>query len=626
MKQNNKVLLLTLREFMWIILFIVQLFAFQIKAQEGQQPTQEFPMGTWATGDVNEPNQYSAISNAGFNWIVQGVNPTNRPYMQNFKIIAQNPNQGEWVYYYSMGKYKKWEAERDKFFFLETGFKHPHNNGNQNTGYLYGRVETLQGVLCWATNDSNPFPVDSILWGPNYTQEKIYKSVDPNYWKKPIKYTVRYRLALKNAPQPADTVCKLYIRYRCAKKENGQTVEIKEEIFDSLYLTAADLPGDTFHIKSLSYIYPETYREQTITQRWSSPNNPVLHYIDTDTLMGMEYCIKWYGRGKLYIDYVEVFDDDQDTPSNRLDGIWKQWLDNPPFVANRINNFLSQYSDWPNIRYWYVIDEPASLDDYEPIRIVDSLVFHFSGRRVITQFTPNWNGYVNGDISVKKFVELTGTNTVMMDYFPFWDGHSSEFGLKHLQPVFQQTAIYSPKFYYVPQGFGQFYDQGFQQPCHWREPTPVEFKSSIMLALTHGAKGIQIWKFATDLQPHHIGWQQCEFVYWKCLAESLETNYRLLPLGEIIKNDIAPRLKGHLDNTLLKLSYTGNFITRKYILPTTELFPEPQTFEYLTIGGNEVTSKDIYWQVGFFADSSNLPFNKYFLLTNLITTYPQKKY
>jgi hypothetical protein len=271
-----------------------------------------------------------------------------------------------------------------------------------------------------------------------------------------------------------------------------------------------------------------------------------------------------------------------------------------------------------------VIDEPASLDDYEPIRIVDSLVFHFSGRRVITQFTPNWNGYVNGDISVKKFVELTGTNTVMMDYFPFWDGHSSEFGLKHLQPVFQQTAIYSPKFYYVPQGFGQFYDQGFQQPCHWREPTPVEFKSSIMLALAHGAKGIQIWKFATDLQPHHIGWQQCESVYWKCLAESLATNYRLLPLGEIIKNDIAPRLKGHLGNTLLKLSYTGNFITRKYILPTTELFPEPQTFGYLTIGGNEAQSKDIYWQVGFFADSSNLPFNKYFLLTNLITTYPQR--
>jgi hypothetical protein len=145
-----------------------------------------------------------------------------------------------------------------------------------------------------------------------------------------------------------------------------------------------------------------------------------------------------------------------------------------------------------------------------------------------------------------------------------------------------------------------------------------------MLALAHGAKGIQIWKFATDLQPHHIGWQQCESVYWKCLAESLATNYRLLPLGEIIKNDIAPRLKGHLGNTLLKLSYTGNFITRKYILPTTELFPEPQTFGYLTIGGNEAQSKDIYWQVGFFADSSNLPFNKYFLLTNLITTYPQR--
>lgn len=46
--------------------------------------------------------------------------------LQNFQIITQNSEEGEWAYHYSNGKYKRWEAERDMYYFLETGFKHPH--------------------------------------------------------------------------------------------------------------------------------------------------------------------------------------------------------------------------------------------------------------------------------------------------------------------------------------------------------------------------------------------------------------------------------------------------------------------------------------------------------------------
>lgn len=466
----------------------------RISAQQGQQTPPEFPLGTWATGaPEDEPNQYTAIENAGFNWVVQGVYPSNKSMLQNFNIITQNSKAGEWVYHYSNGKYKRWEAGRDEFAFLVTGFKHPHDNWNQNKGYLYGQVEEYLGAACWATTESNPFPVDSVLLGPNYTQDKKYKSLDPVYDGKPIKYTVIYRLALTNAPEPTDTVCKLYVRYRFALKENGQVVEIKEEIFDSLYLTAADLPGETFHVKSLNgYIYPVQYRDQTVSQRWSNPNLSGTYYEDIDTLMGIEYCVKWYGHGKLYIDYVEVFDDDN-LPYNQ--GIWKQWLDDPGDVATKIDLFLSTYSEWSNIRYWYVIDEPGSLDAFEPIRIIDSLVYKASGRRVITQFHPNWNGYWNGDISVQKFVELTGTDRVMMDYFPFWENETAEYGFTYIRPVLQLTAEYSPNFYYVPQGFGQFIvgPPYFQTPCGWREPDSIELKASIFLALAHGAKGMLSW-------------------------------------------------------------------------------------------------------------------------------------
>lgn len=455
-----------------LIIYFLIVIPTEIKSQSHPQSSDEFPLGTWATtGDINEPNQYVAIENTGFNWVVQGVYPTNRQYMQNFNIITQNPFDGEWVYHYSVGKYKKWEAEDTTFAFYRTGIKHPHDNWNQDKRYLYGKAETLNGVLCWATDSTSSFPVDSVLWGPNYSQEKKYRTMNTTYYDKPIKYKVRYRLALKYAPQPTDTICKLYVRYRCAEKQGDQTLRYIEEILDSLYLTAADLPGETFHIKSLNgYIYPQQYREQIISRRMSNPNPTGIYYDDWDTLTGIEYCVKWYGKGKLYIDYVEVFDDDN--TSLNIPGIWKQWLENPASVSNRISQFLSLYSDWNNIRYWYVIDEPQFLDDFEPIRIVDSLVYLYSGRRVITQFTPGWNGIWNGDISVQKVTELSGTGHVMMDYFPFWNRRTSEFGFRHLQPVLQQTASYSPHFFYEPQEFGQFYDRNFQQPCHWREPSP----------------------------------------------------------------------------------------------------------------------------------------------------------
>ncbi|MFN7015122.1 MAG: hypothetical protein ACK4ON_12720, partial [Bacteroidia bacterium] len=149
--------------------------------------------------------------------------------------------------------------------------------------------------------------------------------------------------------------------------------------------------------------------------------------------------------------------------------------------------------------------------------------------------------------------------------------------------------------------------------------SPEEFRSSILLALAFGAKGIQIWKFATDLNPIYIGWTSCPFVYWKCLAESLSTNYRLYPLGQVIKDNIAPRLRGKLGNTLLKLKYTGNFIKRRYFIPTTELFPGPDSFQYLTVGLYEADNKNINWHIGFLVDSTDTTYNKFFLLTNLLT-------
>ena len=57
----------------------------------------------------------------------------------------------------------------------------------------------------------------------------------------------------------------------------------------------------------------------------------------------------------------------------------------------------------------------------------------------------------------------------------------------------------------IKEGTGRIFLETYPQTfdptnvCGWRYPDSTELKASIFLALAHGAKGIHIWKFATNL-------------------------------------------------------------------------------------------------------------------------------
>jgi hypothetical protein len=84
-----------------------------------------------------------------------------------------------------------------------------------------------------------------------------------------------------------------------------------------------------------------------------------------------------------------------------------------------------------------------------------------------------------------------------------------------------------------------------------------------------------------------------------------------------VKDKLVPRLKGKLGKTLMELDYTGDFLQYFYFIPTTPL-PDPPSYDYLTLGQGE-PSDDMNWHCGFF-DRPGHPEDKYFMLTNLITT------
>lgn len=429
-----------------LLLITLSFLTIKILAQDSVQTGPKFPFGVWATGEERdyEP-QYISIDTTGFNLIVGGVHSDNKDYTSSFDLIAQNAlSQDEKVYYYTNGMYTKWEAEEgdNTPSLLQTGIKHPVDEGWYN--YLYGDTATYLDAKCWATDSTAASWIDTVIWGPNYRQEKNYRFLWPSSPER-IEYTVKFRLALRYAPANPDTeVCKLSVFYRYAIKD-GEDITYEDMTITSRILTVEDLEGDTFYVYSLDYEYPSEFHNKVNSPSGDGYDNGDPDTLDTYARTGIEFRVDWSGVGKLYIDYVEVYDKE----------IWIDYIVSPSSVDNQLSSYLLPYSAWNNIEYWFGRDEPQSIDYYEPMRIVDSLIRDTpGGAPIITQFQTQWNGFQNGDRTIKKYVSLSQPDNLMFDSFPFRTSHTNGFGLRFLQWLMQDAAVSDSNFWYVAQSFG----------------------------------------------------------------------------------------------------------------------------------------------------------------------------
>ncbi|BDQ02441.1 hypothetical protein [Ignavibacterium sp.] len=148
-------------------------------------------------------------------------------------------------------------------------------------------------------------------------------------------------------------------------------------------LRVRDFPADSsFRNFTISYQLPDGYiiRDRRMPEN-IIPSADTL-YEDDVVLSGIEFKLEWSGIGKLYIDYVEVYDST----------VWGDGFINPlrrDSTINKIKNMAQQYGTISKLKYWYVNDEPNSIDTYLPMRIVDSLVNTVTpGKNTITEIYP----------------------------------------------------------------------------------------------------------------------------------------------------------------------------------------------------------------------------------------------
>jgi hypothetical protein len=591
---------------------ILALLLFTALAIAQELPPQEFIFGgTSFRTDKHSPDFYNKFSESGMNFLSQYADDISRGYLLGLDFEAVNGERlDEWIFYYSTAYYSKWETEEDQQTWDKVGVKH-------DTGSLANYL----GRQCWSTEGLSS-PACSLVYGPHYHQEKVYKRWPDkdkypeyqDYDRYDLRYTPRFIMALTNPYSVPDTqvVCRLYVvaTYREANPNpygNDTDIVLKERTL-RVYDFAPYDSFKTFYLGEIVdtawYQYPPEFRDpQDGSNKRENLPSEGIQYFDRWGGQGVQFCIDWLrndDKCTLYIDYVEVYDNDGGN----------DFANDLSEVVDKIIDYAEDFpqSEWPNMKYWAGCDEPSSLDDYIPMKTVDSILDSIGAPRLLTTFYPWWEITVNKDTQLVRYYNTVHPEKLMIDFFPFVDFRDPA-GFEDWETTRKMLQICSSldsNFYYQAAAFGYKVNGNWK---NYRRPDTCEYKAQIMLALAHGVKGILNYTFNSlyGTDPPYDG-----------TYGIIDQDYTTTDLYDVIKNNLVPRLKGTLGQTLMKLDYTSDFVNIYYKIPTEILLPPPLTHEYLTVGcGPPTQAKDMYWHFGFF-NRPNYPEDKYFFTTNLM--------
>jgi parallel beta-helix repeat protein len=565
---------------------------------------QEFPRGVFAVDTAyaheGDPASWDMLKNLGINWLLQHADIVSQPFINTdgFNLMAVNEiNQNEVINHYARSYYSKWDAKDNNLNTLSTGFHHS-----------FGNKAYHDNDSCWSNLNWN-VARDSLVWGPQYYQDKRYRH--DLYNTDTIKYRVKFRIAADNfipLDNQYDPVCILKVRYKCTKYSNEQVIGKEDILFVVDTLRINYFGNGSWKDYDTVYVYPAKFVPlpgKSINRLISSGNG--ITYDDNDTCSGISFQVDYLGRGTVYVDFVEVWDQ----------AIWNNYynLSTRQNVIDGITSYLANHStsSWPTLKYWYAADEPQTLDLYTPIKKIDSILTHNNGQPLITELNPQWDGWKNGDKTIQKFVDRVQPQKLMIDYYPYWadldDQSALELLRERLQEAYEATKDRG-SFYYVAQSFGQW-DITKDRWEIWRKPNPPELNASVMLAFSHGINGLMFWNYWSYI----TNGTNCDCkIFEDCIVDQ---NGNGTDLYYYLKDNLFPRLKGRLGAKLLELNYTGDYLQRRYFIPYQNPTIPVQNYGYLTLGHPDEEANTMNWHAGFF-DRTNNTDDKYFMLVNLL--------
>ncbi len=445
------------------------------------------------------------------------------------------PENRDYIYYYTNALYSKWEAEGNTDLFPDsstTGIKR-----TVGTEVYNDSADGISGLR------SGTITAGSKLFnGPNYSQYMRYVVTNKLNANQLVQYNVNFRL--KRASYNGDIVPIAVIRVRLAIENSNTRIVLA---YDTLYSNEVTTEYGNF---TLDYDY-ENYAmdvppppNDTQKVYWAPRElEAVTPFFDPNYKINFE--VIWLGNAEIYIDYIEVSDKD----------IWKNdFIDYYSVTVNSIAQYYQMFTSLsPNLKYFNGIDEPHSLDSYEPIRkvqyILDSLQI---STPLHVRFYPEWNNWRDGLNAFQTWNKMAQPKRLIFWFAPFWVGDPLRFNMSVFHNILDGASSIDPNFLIEAQAWG------FSKDDNWiwhYAPDSIRFSTQTLMCLAHGAKGILFEHFYS----YNSWMDSIGSVIYHGLVDTIANQY--VPNSRYrVAVAINRRLSGPLGSALNKLKYNRESI------------------------------------------------------------------
>ena len=328
--------------------------------------------------DTIYASPYQQMEDMGVFGVVAGDVLDNTRYLQHFtdhnlKVIPQylwGDITKSHILRYTDAHYTVWEAE---------GTNPTKGLATLSQNNIM-RDTTVGNINCiWTNNTTIPAGTE-LINGPGYPQNIKYRFFDNAF----IQYFGEYRMKI-------------------TQRDPNLPLEYSNDVVCILKVTALDTQGnieDTIATKNVTVaefggwdnwmpiqVDENGYNFENLPVDYQQQNNGANQESPVFNASYIQFKVIWTGLPylNLFIDRIRVYD----VPGRDLE--------EEDYPKINISILVQNYIDTSTIVGWYGLDEPRSIDNYEPFRIVDSIVdsvsrYHNKPMRLHTGFTAGYLG------------------------------------------------------------------------------------------------------------------------------------------------------------------------------------------------------------------------------------------
>ncbi len=328
----------------------------------------------------------------------------------------------------------------------------------------------------------------------------------------------------------------------------------------------------------------------------------------------VQFIVEWGGINGIQLVVDKVIVGDQ---------VGFRLKNNPEFVTY---NIYEQISGFPNDEYipaWFPLDEPPTIDNYEPFRIVNAIVDSLTdGKKIFIAFNSFWNGnYGDGNLGTNglrttvEFQKRTGFNSVNVPRYIFDSPRKSDYETYRqanieaiIYNVLNNVVANYQTFGTVSQAFGAYAIDSSETPAKldttFRIPTLNEMLYLTNLGLLYGSKQVGFYTFFSGLHAE-------PYDDLPSLDGILDINKEPTERYYLIKDVISPRFKGLFGKILSQSNSTNQVPNISIKTKYSPAYPNLRYIESINTGATD----SFFIDLGSF-ESQETTYKDYFMILN----------